>query len=1190
MATVTRIIVNTEAEPASFHDLGTPNMRAFSVHLSIEVSETKEDGQGDPETIAKTEFGNFINKANEHSLYLFKIESGLAVPVNGAKPVSEKREPSNGPDESNRLFEWLKNWKWPDGKPRPPFLSPQLNGDGVRSDVDTDDLNQSYLLRSSAGWDAPLPHRLGLTRIATVAKGDAAKLVLIPLKAPPPLDLKATAKDLGAGIYSVALDQTLYITPLLNFDEPNFGPLVSPEGFFLAHPQADDLHRFLRRFEERAATSLWTLPHLLELLSQLNRNGSTLAGTEESDILDNGQALVEASRDIAIPWALLPWFITMGCVTALDPIILTLLCPVEGHPDMEGHVLSVFVSTFEQARAAKLTELPAGPLKVLLEEQLGKVKPPSILRSLKVQIGNLGLVAGQPGSLVLEDLKRVLDLDDPDDPLLYGLNTFFNQNTQSKASTTEEAVRRLGELAVELQEESGAERAILRLLEPLMPMAFGNALIEAADVKLDGSPGPDGHNAFREIVENAWAAFRQVLLGRYNGAEAVRRTVGQVFLTALTRTALSAKSHDQTNPRGIEQFRDLLLAADFFNCRLGLQTPSAKPAFEAARQPPAPDPFKSIRNALWSPELPRVLPDQSHKSLAINFERLIDGLFGGVLTTTSATSRKRRFLPDPVPQALPIQIAESTDPQALDRFNQISDGIGVLIARGIDGSSLGDHFVWSHASLASLEKPEAGGAALEPVAVHPFTPVASDGRAELFIEYHGFPLASLAFAGAEETSSGYPPFFRLVDVVPPPKPDDPKQQGTMPPALAYGCRYASCAYAVTKAGVLPKALQEANEKPWLPKQDLSEFKPNEEFIFTASYLRRTAIGRTNLSNSAVDRRIGAAYEDVVPFSDDYPRTALMVPGENAKAFVDVLRNADGTGGILASKATPATVELRELIVWGQGGQLVAEIFKDADAALDAKPLARSTAKELKSTPSPVDLRIAIHVSTTPPQADSNGLHIKVEAEPEGPVWLRLRLIGIPQGFGGISFASVDGQEFNDSYYSTPEKPPILLIGEDDSKNSWKKSFTKPFSAALDLPRVGFLDFEHWINSNTLLKRLFGDSHIDKEKGAQFKRVLLNAYVLRSLDQEIARLLDRLPDPAVEAYSVELVPQARLEDSVANPTWIQVEHKPLKDLDIPTNEALESGGLKKYRQFLSAIDIGLCKNVEISCQSKKFGSM
>ena len=259
-----------------------------------------------------------------------------------------------------------------------------------------------------------------------------------------------------------------------------------------------------------------------------------------------------------------------------------------------------------------------------------------------------------------------------------------------------------------------------------------------------------------------------------------------------------------------------------------------------------------------------------------------------------------RFVPDRTPQPIPIAIGASPSADDLHRFTAFFNGTALLLQR--------KSAKWAHANLASLYPLKIDGSgelqyddAWSPgaKAVKPFLPVSMDGRRETFIPYYGLPLASPAYArtggadlpSVEPDSTANPlrcAFYSQGDVVF----SGPGIQ--KPPRLGYGLEYSACAFAVSKAGALPRVLQDAAAGfPWTPAEsvDATTFTDVKSDF---GCQRFTAIGSTTFGSQSDAQRIGAQYPEIYPLAMDFPSTVLTV-GNGSIDTVDLFRRSDGVG-------------------------------------------------------------------------------------------------------------------------------------------------------------------------------------------------------------------------------------------------------------------------------------------------------
>ena len=657
----------------------------------------------------------------------------------------------------------------------------------------------------------------------------------------------------------------------------------------------------------------------------------------------------------------------------------------------------------------------------------------------------------------------------------------------------------------------------------------------------------------------AWADYRAVLDGPFNGAEAVRRAASSEFLKAALGQIEVAK------PRSSEQFRTLIEAADYFAGRL-------------LADDPRPSPLGCFGALIGAVPMPEFLGSDDDRTLVR--KHLSPAYTTAVQDLETLLDPAARFIPDGAPQPLVVQVASNIDGATVDRFARFLNGISVCLRRIDEG---GGKDPWAHANLADLTwAPDARTSPTGPTvegAIHPMLPAISDGRAPMFIEYEGFPFASTELLKTRVPDSDaagarvYRPFYRQ---------GSPGASGfARVPRLAYGRTFQSFAFVTSNAGTLPIALQEDQKRPWMPRPNIAA--PSEttqgDLIATAEYSRRTAIGQSAVSETrtrAAPLRIGAPIAGVVPLASDYPRIGVFADGPTAGAH-DLFRESDGHGALVigspVAETTSNTYRLTDIRWTGTPKSLTFRFF-DGPASEPGQPGATDVTFEQAAsnegeTPNKVDFAradaVGIAIEAT---RDGGELDVTVTISCAGTslphsfktrsdaLWLRLVLRAEGSSacmtFADVGATKPDGID-----------APLLLMAPGGDR-AWNDGLGGDVVTSVHSPRVGYLDFERWFANSDLRKRTFGDLAVAR----RFEDALLAAYVMRHLDAELAAALDRLPDPAVERQRLEFVVVDQVSGAPTVPKSATFELAPLlRAVAAPLGEGIDwTPDLLKTRIF------------------------
>jgi hypothetical protein len=589
----------------------------------------------------------------------------------------------------------------------------------------------------------------------------------------------------------------------------------------------------------------------------------------------------------------------------------------------------------------------------------------------------------------------------------------------------------------------------------------------------------------RGVEANVWPAATapvarliERLAGEYNGADAVRQATGSVIEHAF----VAAMKVPPATPDP-QQLAAAVRDADWFATRLGLADARPLARWRAALVPAFgwPASTDDTPEGAW-PGLPAWLA-QRHAAAAE------DLLSAAAVREMLGTAGDVRDVPETVPPPITIRFGMDHDRAAGDRFDDLFQGVGMLVRRlEPHGRS------WAHANLATLEE-EASGAPLVPVALHSLRPASEDGQRRLGIDYHGFPLATtkLEADASGDGASRSRAFYRF---------DDPAL-GTLGaftplPALYYGARYGIAAFAVASSGALPPRLVADADAagialPWLPKADIGSADLPGQKRVTCS--RQTAIGQAALMKPGVAgarSALDAAIDEVQPLFRDFPRLAVAAP-RGGRTWLDLGRGRDGAGLLQAGD----TVALEELLRWGGG---------TADFAVFA------TARTDPAAP-----RMPITNRQEPIAIPDGG-------DPDARYWVRITLAASETEAAGLSFA-------DPMLLGAGDRPGFILLRPSDADHA--RPFRPELAAAAGMqvtfPQMSFLDFDRWLSNPHLMAEASGNA--DAAVLDMVHKTLMEAFakgilVRPAADKDPAltiEALNMLPDLAITALQIVLTP-------------------------------------------------------------------
>lgn len=1132
--TITASIIHCQVdqEPKTFHDRDmADDTISFAVNLSFECV---ADSHGSPDVDEHETHGltrDFLSRIRESTLVLYRrfdLTSAGFYKLEKLDDTADIIEDDAATPDPLQIDDWL-TAQAPGSEH---FWAPLATGLDSETPVEVDFAGAGHRLRAAQSWDAPVGHQFGLTRIAQIEKKlfSDMTIVVVPyfdgalpqddiIAYPSPDNPSSTGsgsepritfdydpKGDGSSTTCRTAPIPMQIPPMTCED---FDAGLTPDGYLKVNPDADQVRRITTWLEERAtsllASNLALGPRATETATQEALFGfRTGAG--------------------GYLWDGAVWYLVARLISALDPFVIALLKP--GQEESEGELLAPLISLIrsDDGPHAGIEMQPADVAKAIrsafsAHSPLANPKENNarLSRALEkiYEISRPRMDASGPLPIT-EDSDLVSELlwyfrgDDkdgapyvPPQPGQFLTQPHHKIYADANKSTLAQSVTRAASaLEQGLQSEADAERAILRVIEtievPAQDMAHNwvggmlAARIAAAYVAVIQNTDPDLLQAIEVKIEAAWAQYRILLDGPFNGAEAVRRAAGACLVKAALQDAVSTGGY-------LPSASDIVTAlksSGYFKERFFPTTPP-QPAMQLLQQPLARvDMAWLAQSALLDPHLTEVFEET-------------------VVEPATASLESPRFIPDQFPAPLTIQIAANIDGSQADAFARNFNGIAVAIRRLDTGRD-----DWAHAHLADLcwnwpnvvqPPPKVTGA------LHTMLPAVSDGRGPMFIAYEGFPFADQVLADRMADNGDAPldpraPFYTHEPHAPQRDPGTGEPLFAPVPRLAYGRYFQTFGFVTSNAGTLPRPLRESRPdwSPWMPKPNFTEPQdlngdPDPEIVSTVPYQRRTAIAEMSLGDGKTTR-LGKSLADVQPLASDYTR-AVIVAADGNPGVCDLFKERDGAGSIVV----PGKLLNQDSFTWtladirwtGTPTQLLVRLFgKSAgpqelalDVPLDLSPGKPGTLSfTLRLDASTYYLDIAADGAAAKPYQISGDLHEYC--------WLRLELPAVGAA-AAMSFLELEGGA------SRMSGGPLLLLAPEKS-GTWKSDLPIADSVPVTTPRVSYLDFERWFAN--------GDNQFPGV--GKLLRALLVAYLMRHLDAEIGRLIDRLPDPAVDSVLVD----------------------------------------------------------------------
>lgn len=1111
-----------EEEPAGFHPDG---VRGFSVRLSVGTDEVDQVKARDELVLLLSRLQE-INSPENFVIYQLKADKLSMHEVNGMELLSEEFDSAL----SKHFSEWL--GAYPDDpllKSGAKTFFTSFNADSSQH-VATDHLicAQDVIL-ATASRLAPLPQALHLSFVLRIPFSklpsdptDSAILAIVPRfdgESPKETyDVELDSNRNPPGEVDVEISSAggirrcrMTLIRRLVLDDPSTN--VSHEtGFCKGSDETAAVHAALQRFEQRAG-SLFT--GFVAAGEFRWRGDGALLGLQDAD-----QRRQAATRHTLLDTQhvrRLAWRAVTSLASALDPLLLALCMP--GRTLRDGPLLApLFDLILAQAEASHGSVVDRARLRAALRAGVN-----ALVQDINAQAANSTgqfvevlskLCIEEPGEAKETWLGLLLKAFAKQDSWIsavegwQGIQTAQLDDAPKIDQQARELERNLADLNERLIGETGVERALMLLLRQ-------PAVLERLLAFLKGalSTGDDGA---KDVLETALQAFEKKLGSEINGALVARQAAGSLLADLLV------KGVSNNSPMEVANLRSSAAGWRFWHWRFGLETATGADAGTV------PAMMQTLMSALILPvprpaeffaqigSVPDDFQDGPSKPVTakLALSALADNMQASVLVEIFPEAGDR-FIPDSSPRPLAIHIA--VDPAAddseteADEFSAAFAGMSLLMRRSF--TNKGNRPPWSYANLAEIEVAERTPsdentkveAVFSAIGMQPLPTTVDDGRRNLFQTYDGIPFSSAAFRPESPGAmfeTDYPERTRAPQFKPAPE-------------LAYGAHFELVAHAVGRSGSLPIWLQD--DLPWRPESTI-EF-PADGLLTRVPYARTTAIGQTTIAEVGDRKRIGVAPKNVQPLSADYPRIALSA---GDAPFLDVFRNTDGSGAIPLPSIPGQDVRLtlRNIWNWGeQKGEFQCAVMESPDASLDTASVIGNLTLAL-APGAVVSAAVAI-VQTAGGEftVSLNGSTPRTFKSSRNSVWLRLRFDSSEPG-ASISMDDPSGDMKGHAAASRPIPEKLLLLGLGDA---WLAPFGTAAGLLLGFPRVGYQDFERWINNPSLKKKVFAS--LPPKQVEYFCNCLVACQIGRGFKryERLAALMDRLPDPAVTGVQLEVAP-------------------------------------------------------------------
>lgn len=1075
------------------------------VQLNFELR--KEPGDGDTPEQA---FRDFLDALPGLTFALYdyisadkvlKLKS-VAVTEIGVKPGSSAAE----------IIPWLKSWK---GKGEPPWYAarPKHNSDpasGVSEIAELSvhaALSAGQRLAAAHGWVAPLPQRAGLTRMLslTAPLDEIINYYIVPFR---------EGETAPAKIGNVTPPADGYTDPQIEFEHPHdWGKIhaapvlparddggtlmIDQTGFLRASSEDAKAMALMRRLRERAGALFWAAPQLAGLA--MPREGS--AAERGARLVWRAEAALCALFD--------PLFLSLSMASGArreGPFVASAATAiVEENSKLFGRIGKEFVEPVSnwvtdqtaQSNLANFIKL-AGDL----------LERPSLQELPTDPVGN---ERQQKIEKALQEANELL----PWLLAIQGFDRWVWPETLDYAALEARLSGELAGLVSQIGSEGGIEAAVLAFFKHKdHGRAFVEKLFSPAPVELPPETTAEDRATEEARLKAEANAKVDAVLSRltakladnFDGLAAARLAVGSLFAERVPQFDKASQL-----PLDFGAMYKHIKESAWFVRRIGLQgsTHDFDRLIDYLRKPVAPD-------------LDTVAVTKVTDEFQAAFAAACDDLIAGLAIS------QRRFLPENDPPNLPIRLTIDTATGDGDPFDLRYDGVGVLLQRGIEG--------WRHASLAKLTKRIANGDDFENVGptILPLLPGSDDGERQLVLEYKGRAFAAndappvAKDANLEEELFDPYHSHRALTLA-----DHAGHQRL--PALAYGARYQTAAYAVSRSGVLPASV--ADGADWLTPSATPALPTGTDYIASHDYSRTTMIGRLGLERASDGGAFTAPLKLIEPLSTDYPRIG-MTCAMGATRFLDLWRASDGVGTL----PLPANVDetshfvLADVEVGGDAPIVVslrsdpADVGETGGLSLRTAEFADRVTLSLKRVAAD---RVELSVAGKTMELSGTGTH----------GWVRLAF-DKPGAAATIRLAEPTGAIEGTLAGSGASAGAKMVLRP--SGDGWSAEFAKQAESLLRFPGMGRIDMDRWLENKVLREEAAaGQDDLLEDFRADLLAVGLNL----ELAKKVEPFLAALPDLAVSGVLAELT----VLDILGNPA--------------PVHRVTESISIKKLGTYL-----------------------
>lgn len=267
MTYITTTIINLEKEPDAYHTK-EDEFEYYSVHISYEINPTN----GCDEILIKEQYFDWLKELSNLKFYVFNADGDSKKYKQSGENVEVIYPPENDTIcDNNQIKKWIDN----------NISNIVSSRDTVKYELEISDNDKPIftiadLLKSSAQWPAPLPHKACLKKIVKIPSTIAKNSILVAfskqITSLPILKPDSNGNGMNETTYCFYVENnsnerfyTEIIPKVKSAAKESYPNTLSDIGFFQLNEEAHRDYLVLKLINERSPHALNTLEALLDI-------------------------------------------------------------------------------------------------------------------------------------------------------------------------------------------------------------------------------------------------------------------------------------------------------------------------------------------------------------------------------------------------------------------------------------------------------------------------------------------------------------------------------------------------------------------------------------------------------------------------------------------------------------------------------------------------------------------------------------------------------------------------------------------------------------------------------------------------------------------------------------------------------------------------------------------------------------